>query len=97
MRDIRSQPPYGKENKVHNNELTTRDVAEYLTECSEREFAEVFTYFYESNYYFETHPNARVKDKDILKISAYECGKCVQDTIIYGMMEIEKERGERRC
>ena len=73
------------------NNLTPRDVAEYLTECSGREFAEVFAYFYESNYFFEEHPEARVTDKDIFKISAHECGCIVRDGIIIGMEEIYEE------
>lgn len=71
--------------------LNARDVAKYLMDCTEEEFAKVFTYFYESNYYFEEHPEKRVEDKDILKISAHECGCVVRDTIIGGMMNIARE------
>lgn len=70
------------------NNLTPRDVAEYLTNCSGREFAEVFAYFYESNYFFKEHPEARVTDNDIFKTSAHECGCIVRDGIIIGIEEI---------
>ena len=76
------------------NKLIPRDVALYLSDCSDREFAEVFAYYYESTHFFDEEPNVRVTEDDILNTSAHECGAQVRDRIVYGVMEVAEKKGE---
>lgn len=77
------------------NNLTPRDVALYLSDCTDKEFAEVFAYYYESERFFEEEPNARVTEDDILNVNAHECGCSVRDRIVFGVMDIVDEKGEQ--
>ena len=70
------------------DKLTARDVALYLADCADKEFAEVFAYYYESAKFFEEEPDSRVTKDDILSVNAHECGCSVRDRIVFGIMDI---------